>query len=34
MSINHRVKQKKEYKIFKIFLMHDLIYGIFTLQLL
>ena len=27
-------KKKKEYKIFKIFLVCDLIYGIFTLQLL
>ena len=31
-STVHRVKKK--YKIFKNFLVHDLIYGIFTLQLL
>ena len=35
MKTVHRVKKKKkEYKIFKKFLVYDLMYGIFILQLL
>ena len=34
MSTVHRVKKKKEHKIFKNFLVYDLKYEIFILKLL